>query len=368
MHLFLSAEGSQDHLLRELERLAPEGRHGVVSLQRHARGGEDETRSSGLVRSDQELPSDAPLTLAFARQGLLDAVEATQDSISAWAELLFASVVERVPEDQPWLLHLVPHYGAEGAGANRCRLIVEGLRDRLRRRRRALLKRWQADGSTFTPDTSLVQLLLTDPEHGWLAVSIAPMPHRFRAVISPFPGGEIPIASDKAAPCRAFAKLVEALARLGNGIRPGQTCVDLGASPGSWSYVALRRGAQVVAVDRAPLRADLMRDPNLKFQRGDAFSFEPDRPVDWLLCDVIAAPQRSIDLVLRWAGQRWARWFVVTIKFKGSDDYPALDRLKKELAPLCRDFRLTRLCANRNEACVFGELAAALGVAAPSNA
>lgn len=58
--------------------------------------------------------------------------------------------------------------------------------------------------------------------------------------------------------------------------------------------------------------------------------------MDWLLCDVIAAPARSIGLVLEWVRQRRCRRFVVTIKFKGVDDYPQLDLLKRELPPHCR--------------------------------
>ena len=184
----------------------------------------------------------------------------------------------------------------------------------------------------------------------------APLPFALRRIVSPFPKGEIPIASDKAAPSRAFAKLVEAELRLGRRIAAGETCVDLGASPGSWSYVALNRGARVIAVDRAPLRADLMRHPSLVFRKGDAFSFKPDTPVDWLLCDVIAAPERSIGLLMDWLRERRARRFVVTIKFKGREDYPKLEQLKHALPALCGECFLTRLCANKNEACAFGEV------------
>mgnify|MGYP003344182471 FL=1 len=66
--------------------------------------------------------------------------------------------------------------------------------------------------------------------------------------------------------------------------------------------------------------------------------------------------RRSIDLAIRWARNRWARRLVVTIKFKGNADYPILDELKSGLAPLCAEFRLARLCANRNEACVMAVL------------
>ena len=76
--------------------------------------------------------------------------------------------------------------------------------------------------------------------------------------------------------------------------------------------------------------------------------------MDWLVCDVIAAPQRSIDLLLEWLGEKRMRNFVVTIKFKGHDEYAVLETLKREAAPLCADFYLNRLCANKNEVCAFG--------------
>ncbi len=68
----------------------------------------------------------------------------------------------------------------------------------------------------------------------------------------------------------------------------------------------------------------------------------------------LPAPDRSIGLALDWVRKGWARRFVVTVKFRGGEEYPKLDRLKSELAPLCAEFRLARLCANKNEACVMG--------------
>jgi 23S rRNA (cytidine2498-2'-O)-methyltransferase len=206
----------------------------------------------------------------------------------------------------------------------------------------------------FEPRDSLVQLLLTSPDEGLLSVAVAPHPHQFRQTVWPYPKGEIEVANDKAAPSRAFAKLLEAEQRLGRRIGAGERCVDLGASPGSWSYVALNRGAQVTAVDRARLRADLMSHPKLQFIKGDAFAFVPHGRVDWLLCDVIAVPARTVDLLLIWLRERRAAKFIVTIKFKGNEDYRLLERLKYALPPLCEEFFLTHLSANKNEACAFG--------------
>ena len=73
-------------------------------------------------------------------------------------------------------------------------------------------------------------------------------------MIAPMTGGIAETPADRDAPSRAFAKLVEAELRFGENIAVGQTCVDLGSSPGSWAYVAVRRGARVVAIDRSPLR------------------------------------------------------------------------------------------------------------------
>jgi 23S rRNA (cytidine2498-2'-O)-methyltransferase len=340
MHLVLSADECEKALLAELSRAWPAGPHAVIGPN---------LISATLPTAPASLPC-----LVFARQLLPDAVESSATSISAWSERLVEVAMAHLPGDEPWMLHPVPHYGNDLAGHNRCRLIAGSVREKLQRKCRRLLRAWRLEPEPFTPRHTLIQLLLTAPEHGWISVARAPRPHQLRAVLAPFPKGEIPIAVDQAAPSRAFAKLLEAELRLGRSIQPGETCVDLGACPGSWSYVALQRGARVIAVDRAPLRDDLMKHPALRFQQGDAFSFRPETAVDWLLCDVIAAPQRSIALVKDWVRQRHARHFVVTIKFKGNEDYGALEELKSDLPAWCTEFYLTRLCANKNEACAFG--------------
>lgn len=295
-----------------------------------------------------------PPYLAFAHQTLPHATRVNPASINAWADAILHAIGGVIPDDQPWQLHLWPLYGEGRAGQNRCELICDSLTERLKKRFRFLLRRLEKEVVTFTGQTSLVQVVLTAPDAGYISVAAAPLPHSLRAIMSPYPAGGIAWAEDKSAPSRAFAKLVESELRLGQRIESGQTCVDLGASPGSWSYVAIQRGAHVLAVDRSPLRADLMNSPRLRFFQGDAFKFRPDEPVDWLVCDIIAAPQRSMDLLLDWLRARQMRRFVVTIKFKGTDEYPLLDQLKREAAPLCADFRLTRLCANKNEVCAFG--------------
>ncbi len=341
MHQLFTDEGGEEFLLDELRRTWP-GAHRKVERP-------------GWVSTDAPLTDGAiPPLVAFARQTFPKCIVCEAPSINQWADRLVEAIITSVPAEQPWRLHLWPAYGEGRAGLNRCGLIREALTEKLRKKRRQLLKTLEETSEPFGHQTSLVQLALRSPDDGVLSVSIAPEPWQCRRILSAFPEGAVPVAVDKGAPSRAFAKLVEAEQRLGRQIGKGETCVDLGASPGSWSHVALGRGARVIAVDRAELRTDLMRNPKLHFHCGDAFKFRTEARVDWLLCDVIAAPQRSIDLLLQWLREGAMSAFVVSIKFIGSAEYPLIDQLKTEAAPLCRELGLTRLSANKNEVCAFG--------------
>ena len=339
MHYLLADDGCEPFLLDELKRAHPS-----------ATSTED---GANWIFTDA--PLEAPLV--FARQALPNAVRTEAASINAWADKLIAAVMEALPEGQPWRLQIVPCYGdTRAAGINRRDLILASLRERLGKRRRALLRTLEPMEveTPFREDTSVVQLYLLAPDQGILSVAPAPMPYQLRRNLWPFPKGELPVAVDKTAPSRAFAKLVEAEQRLGLLIANGETVVDLGASPGSWSYVGLNRGARVTSVDRSPLRDDLMRNRRLTFVQGDAFKFLPEIPVDWLVCDVIAAPERNMGLLVDWVRNGHCRKFIVTIKFKGHAEYAILDELKAVMPDLCSEFYLTRLCANKNEACAFG--------------
>ncbi len=328
-------------------------RHMVAELHRALPGMALEEPAPGFVAVEDVA---TPPIVAFARQALPNVRPMPVPSIRAAAQSMADALLSGFGDDAPWRLHIAPCYGEGVAGENRCRLMDEAVVEILRRRRRHRLRLRVGHGEPPRAGEAWFQCLLTAPDHAMASLlkpdDVAP----WRSGLVPFPAGWIPVAVDKAAPRRAFAKLAEAELRLGQRIVSGQSVVDLGACPGSWTYWAIARGARVVAVDRSPLRDDLMSHPNVRFVQGDAFKFEPSEPVDWLVCDVIAAPQRSMDLAVQWARNRWARRLVVTIKFKGDSDYALLDDLKARLAPGCEEFRLARLCANRNEACVMAVL------------
>lgn len=141
---------------------------------------------------------------------------------------------------------------------------------------------------------------------------------------SPFANGELEFVDDRLGPpSRAFKKLWEALTLLGRMPAAGDRCLDLGASPGGWTWVLQRLGAEVLAVDKAPLDPAIATLPNVRQRNESAFGLDPRQvgPVDWLFSDVICYPRRLLELVQRWRTAGMARHFVCTIKFQGDDEH-----------------------------------------------
>jgi len=146
---------------------------------------------------------------------------------------------------------------------------------------------------------------------------------------NPFPNGEVQFVEDKTAPPnRAYLKLWEALTLLGRYPGPGERCLDLGSSPGGWTWVLQSLGAHVVSVDKAPLAPEIAALPNVEFRQASAFALDPEEvgPVDWLFSDVVCYPARLYGLVERWLASGLARNLVCTLKFQGATDHAAARR------------------------------------------
>jgi 23S rRNA (cytidine2498-2'-O)-methyltransferase len=141
------------------------------------------------------------------------------------------------------------------------------------------------------------------------------------AKTSPFVNGVCRFEEDHIGPpSRAYLKLWEVLTRLGAHPVAGERCVDLGASPGGWTWVIAALGAEVLAVDRSPLAERVAGMAGVRFREGNAFTLAPE-PVDWLFSDVIAYPERMLALVAGWIAAGAAGRIVCTIKFQGATDH-----------------------------------------------
>ena len=143
---------------------------------------------------------------------------------------------------------------------------------------------------------------------------------------SPFANGEVAFVEDKTGPPnRAYLKLWEALVRLRRWPQPGERCLDLGASPGGWTWVLAKLGADAIAIDKAPLDPKVAAMKGVSWRGESAFALEPESvgPVDWLFSDIVCYPERLLRLVERWRASGLVKNFVCTIKFQGATDHAA---------------------------------------------
>jgi 23S rRNA (cytidine2498-2'-O)-methyltransferase len=162
------------------------------------------------------------------------------------------------------------------------------------------------------------------------------------------PNGLWQFVEDKQGPpSRAYLKLWEAFMRFGFSPSSGERCIELGASPGGWTWVLAKGGAQVIAYDRSPLRDDLMASPQVQFVKGDAFSVTIDQlnQVDWLFSDVICYPQKLYDFIFEKVLPSTLKRAVCTIKLQG-ESYPA--ELIEKFAALPHS-QVVHLSVNKHE-------------------
>jgi 23S rRNA (cytidine2498-2'-O)-methyltransferase len=146
---------------------------------------------------------------------------------------------------------------------------------------------------------------------------------------SPFPHGEVHFVEDREGPpSRAYLKLWELFTLTRRWPQAGERCLDLGSSPGGWTWVLAELGAHVISVDKALLDPRVAALPNVEARSGSAFGVEPKDvgEVDWLFSDVICYPTRLVTLVERWLRERPSTRFVCTLKFQGETDHDTARR------------------------------------------
>jgi len=305
----LAAAGYEEQLATEL------GRAGVEVTHQHGR---------------LHVVEGPELTPAWAANTWHDAVELPAPSIAAAARTL--RDIQR-----NWAV-----YAPTSAG--RARLIAERL------------------PHVSARPLAIDELAPTAPLGSWTLLSDGRMLASARCS-SAFPNGEIALQEDKVGPpSRAYLKLWEALVRLGRRPAPGDQCLDLGASPGGWTWYLAQLGASVIAVDKAPLATDVDALANVSCHAGSAFALDPAdwSAASWLFSDVVCYPRRMLGLVRRWIDAGWPGTIVCTVKFQGDTHHDVSDALAA--LPGAQLFHLHH---NKHEL-TFVRVAAGAGAAADS--
>lgn len=118
------------------------------------------------------------------------------------------------------------------------------------------------------------------------------------------------------------------------------TCVDLGASPGGWTYQLVRRGMLVTAIDNGPMAESLMDTGLVQHLMVDGFTFKPKQPVDWMVCDIVEKPARNAALLDTWIGEGLCREAVVNLKLPMKQRYAEVQRLLQRLEDSFRERKI----------------------------
>ncbi|MBI3560764.1 MAG: 23S rRNA (cytidine(2498)-2'-O)-methyltransferase RlmM [Gammaproteobacteria bacterium] len=176
-----------------------------------------------------------------------------------------------------------------------------------------LLKALQAAGKLQANSPWRLHLCFTATNEVYIGVAD-------RRNSSPWPQGIPRLKFPQDAPSRSTLKLEEAIVSLIDPkshlkvFDPGRRAIDLGAAPGGWTYQLVKRGLLVIAVDNGKMDPVLMATEMVQHVRADGFTYKPQRPVDWMVCDIIGQPIRIAELVARWFANGWCQHCIFNLK------------------------------------------------------
>ena len=122
--------------------------------------------------------------------------------------------------------------------------------------------------------------------------------------------------------------------------------LEIGASPGGWSWVLSEFSNQVHTIDRADLAPQVKMLKNIYHQTGDAFKLDAKKfkNCTWFYSDLICTPEKIYETVCYWIENSAIQNFICTIKFKGDCDFEMLKKFQT-----IPDSKIIHLYQNKNE-------------------
>ncbi len=274
--------------------------------------------------------------LVFSRQCLPQAVTIDATSASDLADQIVFGLGEN---ETAWLagdLRLDvdvsdgPRAGSRPRDDNPLAEGLAHLQDILEKKRVGRARKQNVEAAS-TVAAERMDFLLVGAWRGFLSEA-TPIGDALESWPVPMAAGRGLVVTDKSAPSSAHRKLDEALVWVGTRPSASSTVLDLGAAPGGWTHVALRHGAQVIAVDRGDMDAGLMASGRVTHLRKDAFVHAPLADADWLVCDIIAEPARTLSLLADALKSDRLGAFVVTVKLRLPIDFTIVDEARALLA------------------------------------
>ena len=163
-----------------------------------------------------------------------------------------------------------------------------------------------------------------------------------RGDASTWPMGIPRLSMPRQAPSRSTLKLAEAIdwfltpGETKESMHEGVTAVDLGASPGGWTYQLVRRGVAVTAIDNGPMDNTLLDSGLVDHVRADGFAYRPRYPVEWMVCDIVEQPIRVARLVAEWIADGDCRRSIFNLKLPMKKRYDELARCRAAMDEICQ--------------------------------
>ncbi len=185
---------------------------------------------------------------------------------------------------------------------------------------------------------------------------------------SPWPGGIPRLRFPRGAPSRSTLKLEEAFLTLlddeerDRWLKSGMSAVDLGASPGGWTWQLANRSIRVAAVDNGPMDAVLLSGGLVTHVREDGFHYRPQSTVDWMVCDMVEQPRRVAARMGQWLASGWCRYAMFNLKLPMKKRFEELNLCREVITEAVAatgrgvELRSRHLYHDREEVTVFARV------------
>lgn len=178
-----------------------------------------------------------------------------------------------------------------------------------------------------SPHLPRLHVFLPDPRRALIGLSLA-------SEGSAWPMGIPRLRMPREAPSRSTLKLAEAILSLLTPeeqkatLRPGLQAVDLGASPGGWTWQLVSRGLRVTAIDNGPMAPAVAATGLLEHLRVDGFTWKPRKPVEWMVCDMVEQPSRIAPLMAEWVASGRCRRSLFNLKLPMKRRHEEVERCR----------------------------------------
>ena len=204
------------------------------------------------------------------------------------------------------------------------------------------------------PDELVFDIAMVDPDQWFVGY------HYAQTKFQRWPGGVPKIDTSTEVVSRAYYKLLEAMLWSGIQINAGDCCAEIGASPGGGCQLMLEKEAKVIAVDPAEMQPEIVAHPNLTYIRGRGREIRKKdlKDVRWLVCDINAVPNFTLDavadIVTNQNCQR-IRGIILTMKITDWKLAQGIEEWKKRVREFGFQVVKTRqLAFSRKEICLVG--------------